>query len=157
MLVIHVQESAGKATVDLKGVMDEFAVFDKLQALQSQSVAIGCKGVDRINSVGVKRWRELFSELRAKGMKFKFREVAPCLMNQACSIADFILADEIDSVCCPFRCDNCDEERVIVIASQDHSKIASGQISEICSQCKSPMEFDEIPDKYFAVFQSQKN
>jgi len=117
---------------------------------------IHCKGVTRINSVGVKAWIQYFSGLRQKGVKLKFMEVNSCLVEQVNMISNFIPTAEIASFYAPYICGKCNKELAALLTPESVKK-ANMQAPKI--KCAQPpadgcgAEFDDMPEEYFAFLE----
>src|SRR5262245_27297654 len=97
------------STYNFTGVIDESTDFDKLLSTTDMKLDIYCKDVTRINSVGIKHWREFFQKFRQRGGALRFFEISPALVLTVNYLSDFISVAEIKSFCAPFICQSCSQ------------------------------------------------
>lgn len=134
----------------LAGVIDETVNFASSFPGSESSMTLNCKEVSRINSVGIKLWREHFQKVRQAGGALKFKELSPPLVSTLNYLSDFIEKKEIESICAPFLCSKCNAITLQTLTLDQAKKYLSSQPKVACNQCKTDAEFDEIPEEYFA-------
>lgn len=150
MLIVKRDNAANPVKIALSGVVDETTDFLSSIGKQSNSFDVYCREVTRINSVGIKLWREYFGKLRTSNTTLRFFELSPPLVATVNYISDFISNKEIHSVLAPFHCSNCNHTSLKLFTT-DELKSSSADLPKIqCDKCKGPAEFDEIPDEFFS-------
>jgi anti-anti-sigma regulatory factor len=136
--------------VRLVGSIEESVVLDKLIGPPPPALDINCKGVSRINSVGVKSWIRFFQNCQAKGTKLRFLECSTPLVEQINLISNFLCNGTLESVYVPFSCSKCHSELVGLFRTEDLKKMNLIIPSLKCNKCGGKAEFDDIPEEYFA-------
>lgn len=119
----------------------------------SGELQVSCKGVTRINSVGVKLWIQYFSALRKAKVSLRFTECPPILVQQMNMISNFALAAEVSSLYVPFSCEKCGTELVGLFNTPDIQKLNFEIPALKCTKCGGSAEFDDVPAEYFAFLQ----
>lgn len=150
MLTATHQLENGVLRGKLKGVMDETVDLARLLGTGFKELEINAREVNRINSLGVKIWRNYFHKLRCDGVKVRFLELSPELVLQLNYLSDFIEKNEIVSLCAPYHCAGCGSQTLLTVLVASIPKGQTPQVSPIpCQNCQKPAEFDEIPEEYF--------
>lgn len=107
--------------------------------------------VERISSVGVRRWIELSSRLPRGASGFYLAHVPPVVMDQLNMVEGFAGVAQLLSVLAPYRCLACQRDRLLPVDLQD----AAGPISQglapqqSCPVCSGPTELTESPLEFF--------
>jgi hypothetical protein len=134
----------------LKGVVDESVDLKALLGGFGKSLNLYCKDVSRINSLGVKLWKEYFATFRKEGGEVKFFELSPALVASMNTVLDFVIKSEALSVCAPFLCENCDKSSVKIVSTADVPAFVNSGLTMTCPFCKAEAEFDDLPMQYFS-------
>lgn len=139
--------------VELQGALEENVNLAQLIGHFSGDLRVRCRGITRINSVGVKTWMRYFQELRAQGKVFRFEEVPQPLIEQLNMISNFACGGEIVSLNLPYSCVKCQKEfiaSVPVIELRD----AQLQIPNVkCEQMDCAARFDDDPREYLGFLE----
>jgi hypothetical protein len=145
------KELKGAVTVvKLSGAIDDSDDFGKLIGQPSGALQIFCKGVTRINSVGVKNWIKYFNGLQQQKVAFSFEEFGPALVENLNMVQNFCCGGAVISVVVPYRCAGCETSLMGTLKS-DAIKAAGFKIAAVkCPKCGGQAEFDDEPDEYFA-------
>lgn len=145
-----VKEQQGQVlVVRLTGTIEESVDFEQLIGPVSGELVINCKGVPRINSVGVKAWIRYFQAASQKGVKLRFQECSTAIVEQMNLISNFICGGEVESIFVPFCCEDCKGELVGLFKTADLKKI-NFELPELkCTKCGGKAVFDDIPEEYF--------
>ena len=145
------KESKGSALlVRLSGSIEESVDFDKLIGSVSGDLIVNCKGVPRINSVGVKAWIKFFQSLQQKGIKLTFEECSTAIVEQINLISNFVCGGTVDSIFVPFSCQNCKTELVGLFKTESLKGQDLDHLPPLkCTKCSGQAVFDDIPDEYF--------
>jgi len=137
--------------VRLSGVIHEGANFPKNVGKLVGQVVVSTKGVQSINSDGIKQWIQFFGPLPAQGVGLKFVECSPPIVQQINAISNFIpLGAQVESIFLPFACPKCGPElmalyRVEVLKKSDLRLIPKLK----CAGCGGLAVFDDIIEEYF--------
>ena len=148
-----VKEQKGTTLIArLTGSIEESVDFNKLIGLptKDQELLVNCKGVPRINSVGVKAWIQYFKSLQEKSVKFRFEECSTAIVEQINLISNFTCGAPVDSIFVPFSCENCKTELVGLFKGDALKKINFNVPALKCSKCGGRALFDDIPDEFFS-------
>ena len=83
MLNVVKEQKGDILLVRLSGSIEESVEFDKLIGTPtSGQMHVNCKGVPRINSVGVKAWIQYFQKVKENGVQLKFLECSTAIVEQ---------------------------------------------------------------------------
>ena len=134
--------------VHLSGSIVESVDLEVIIGEVPSELHLHCKEVERINSMGVKRWIQYFNRLREKGTRLHFHECSSAIVQQANLIPNFACGGTIESICLPFICEKCSRELVAVMRSEDARRIDLDKIDLKCSRCSSRLIFDDDPATY---------
>lgn len=136
--------------VFLVGTIDENDDFKALIGSGGKTLTVNCKGVTRINSMGVKNWLKFFLSFAGSNTKILFVEVPPVLIEQFNMIQNFRCGGEIVSVVAPFHCESCKAHfnRTLITADLIQAKFVVA--SAKCEKCAASAEFDDDGEEYFA-------
>ena len=150
MLQIRKDEKSSPVKITLSGVIDETTNFEQALGKLPPAIQLNCREVSRINSVGIKLWREFFDRYRKGGGKAKFQELSPALVTTINYIADFIQRQEIETLCAPYHCQKCDTITLAVLKADEAKAKIQTASSQKCSKCGGTAELDEVADEYFS-------
>lgn len=136
--------------VYLSGAIDETASFDQKIGPVSSALQVNCKGVSRINSIGVKSWVRYFSNLRKNGVKLKFVECSSAVIQQLEFFQNFIEPEEVDSLGVPLFCSSCrkNEERYFTVKEL---KASSFEVPAVKCSCGGNLVFDDTEEYFQAL------
>ncbi|MCC6747872.1 MAG: hypothetical protein IT371_09460 [Deltaproteobacteria bacterium] len=148
----------GAVRLVLKGQIDEGADLDPLakrllHALtkaQLGRVIIDTFDVARINSCGVREWINFMRSVE-QVPRLTLSRCSPAIVVQLNSVFNFPGKAEVESVVAPYYCARCDREAMIVVDVPQQLKDPAELLKEprTCETCKQPLQFDDIPDRYF--------
>lgn len=144
------KEKKGDAlVVALTGTIEESVNFEEVIGEVSGELQVNCKGIPRINSVGVKSWIKYFQGLTDKGVKIKFHECSTAIVEQINLISNFSCGGEVESIYVPYSCTDCDKEFEVLYTTEQLKKL-NFEVPEVdCPEGTGKAEFDDIPDEYF--------
>jgi len=149
MLNIEKKGSDKNTVYFLSGAINESAEFRGLFGDIPQSAVVNCKGISRINSVGVKGWIKFFGALKEEGKIITFEELSVCLVEQANNVRNFLCGFSVKSLCTPYMCDD-DSETCIHVFTVDELKQCNFDPPDLkCGNSSGNCTFDDIPDQYF--------
>jgi len=143
--------------VKLGGVIDE---DNELQELGDQisggTVVIDLGGVERINSCGVRDWVNWLNGVEAKSSSVVLVECSPAIVAQINLVNNFTGNGIVKSFYVPYFCPECDEEKVLLVESADMGPPPHEPPVCRCDECDLVMDFDDMPDSYFAFLGSHR-
>lgn len=139
------------SSFELSGEVNEDKnLLDALKVPGTLQLHMNCKGIRRINSVGVKTWIQFFSALRTQKVQLCFFECSPCLIQQANLFPKFLMRDEVKSLYAPFICEACGKESNHLFRAEEIKRENFDQILKApCDHCSSQSTFDDDPEEYF--------
>ena len=145
MLKIRVTEEANnKVIMNIDGRIDERANFAPFVKTVPSAMDIYCRGVTRINSIGVGIWTRFFHKFRCEGTQLRFHEVSPVLVDQMSFIMGFIEKKEVVSFCLPFECTSCSLETIQVEQVATFNPKTGAGMQMPCPSCGQKLEFLDL-------------
>lgn len=149
MLTVNKQESENGIVVELNGAIEESVNFDQLIGPFEGDLTVKCRGITRINSVGVKTWMRYFQALKLQGKAFRFIECPHPIIEQLNMISNFACGGEVVSILLPYSCMKCQNEFVANCRTSD-IKATKLQVPVVkCERTDCGAIFDDDPDEYF--------
>lgn len=149
MVNVSKEQQGEVLVVKLVGSIEESVDFEQLIGPVSKEIQVNCKGVTRINSVGVKAWIKYFQALKARGVNVRFAECSMAIIEQINLISNFLSGGEVLSLYVPFLCENCKAEFVALFTVEMVKKLNFKMPFAKCPKCGGKAVFDDIPDEYF--------
>lgn len=148
MLTVTKQQSKAGLQIELSGAIEENVNFEQLIGAFQGSLIVNCKGVTRINSVGVKTWIRYFQNLKMQQKSFKFIEVSYPLIEQLNMISNFSCGGEVESILLPFSCIKCQTEFVAAAKTSELKQNGLKIPNVKCEKEQCAAQFDDDPDEY---------
>lgn len=146
------EPDSGGVTVALQGDFTEVTSFDSLiTRLESETnIDFNASAVRYISSAGVRTWCQFLATL--EGKTYSFRHCSMAFASQAAMVPMVVGTGTVLSLEAPYFCEACDREEVRLLETRallhEQRHIVPPQLS--CSSCSGPLEFDDVPDRYFA-------
>jgi anti-anti-sigma regulatory factor len=140
----HVTERSGELFITVAGVVSEESRLDVPDA-RGRRVIIDVRGVERMNSMGVRNWIHFIEKLQAQSHDIVIRHMPPAMVSQASMITTFIGRSRVESFLSPWFCPGCDNTVEQLHAYHDELPLAIP-----CPKCRAPMELDWDRDAYLA-------
>ena len=153
MINVIKEQQGNILVVRIVGSVEENVNFEQVVGPcppANSEMHVNCKGVTRINSVGVKSWIRYFQNIKAKGVNLKFVECSTTIVEQLNFISNFNCGGEIISIYVPFSCDKCHTELVGLFKADVLKKLKYKVPPLKCSKCGGQAVFDDVPEEYFA-------
>ena len=148
MLTVNKQQTKDGLLVELSGTIEENVLFEQMVGPFEGILTVRCKGVTRINSIGVKTWMRYFQDLKVNGKVFKFVDCSYPIIEQLNMISNFSCGGEVVSVLLPFSCVKCQSEFVASCKTAD-LKASGLQIPKVkCEKPECAAQFDDDPEEY---------
>lgn len=144
----QVVKDGDRTRVVLRGDFTEATRFDELQPAMVGRVVFDMAQVTYMNSLGVRAWCEFLRQARIQG--YEFHACSVPFILQASMVRDVIGRGTVTSFFAPFHCIGCDhqEERLL----QSAAILAAALEPPVfkCPSCGGALEFDDLPERYFA-------
>ncbi len=143
--------------VKLAGVIDEDNELTELtDKIHGSTVVIDLGEVDRINSCGVRDWVNWLGRVEAKNVDVVLVECSPAIVAQINLVNNFTASGVVKSFYVPYFCPECDEEKVLLCETGDMGPPPHEPPICRCDECDLVMDFDDMPDSYFAFLANQR-
>jgi DNA-binding response OmpR family regulator/anti-anti-sigma regulatory factor len=147
----QVTRDGERIRVVLRGDFTEATRFDELLPEMVGRVVFDTAQVTYMNSLGVRAWCEFLRRAPIQG--YEFHACSVPFILQASMVRDVIGRGTVTSFFAPFHCMGCDhqEERLL----QSAAILASGLRPPVfkCPRCGGELEFDDLPERYFAFLE----
>jgi len=150
--------NADGVTVSLQGDFTEITDFTSLAERLSDETLIdfNAAAVRYISSAGVRAWCQFLNTLDDT-KTYSFRHCSMAFASQAAMVPMVIGSGDVLSLEAPYFCERCDREELRLLETKallrDENHIVPPQLS--CSTCGGELEFDDVPDRYFAFLRHQ--
>jgi len=147
----QVVKDGERTRVVLRGDFTEATRFDELVPAMVGRVVFDTAQVTYMNSLGVRAWCEFLRQARIQG--YEFHACSVPFILQASMVKDVIGRGTVTSFFAPFHCINCDhqEERLLQSAAILAANLEPPVFK--CPSCGGALEFDDLPERYFAFLQ----
>ncbi len=140
----RVSEKADEVDIAVAGTLDEASEMP-LPDVRGRRVVIDAQGVTRANSMGVRAWVEMMTDLSARTREIVVMRVPAVLVTQASMISTFFGIARIHSFMSPWVCLQCDNS-----LEQLHGGADPVPQTIPCPKCGSQMELDWDRESYLA-------
>ena len=147
-LSVTQEQSNRGLLVKIVGAIEENVDLETLIGPVSGLLQIHCRGITRINSVGVKMWMRYFQSLHKKNIEIEFLECSPAVVEQLNLISNFTCGGNVVSILLPFVCTKCKND---FVASMTTQELRAAQLVIPALKCEKPecaAEFDDDPSEY---------
>src|SRR6185295_15916441 len=152
-----VQHRGDVSYVKLGGVIDEDNELGELvDKIPNGTAVIDLGEIERINSCGVRDWVNWLSKLESNGTRSVLVECSPAIVAQINLVNNFTGSGVMKSFYVPYFCPECDEEQVLLVEAQDMGPPPHEPPTCRCDECDLVMDFDDMPDSYFAFLSNQR-
>ena len=143
-----VQHRGDVSYVKLGGVIDEDNGLGELvDKIPTGTAVIDLGEIERIN------W---LSKLESNGTRSVLVECSPAIVAQINLVNNFTGNGVVKSFYVPYFCPECDEEKVLLVESGDMGPPPHEPPTCRCDECDLVMDFDDMPDSYFAFLSNQR-
>ena len=138
----------GMANVALSGVINEEADLQQItKNLEGhEHVRLDLAGIHRINSSGIREWMHFigpFTEAR----EVELVRCSPAMVAQLNVFRDFAGTARVLSYQAPYLCPDCDAQKYLDVEVEQEEPTPE---TLPCTSCEGEMEFDDVPECYFA-------
>jgi anti-anti-sigma regulatory factor len=148
MITVRKDDKSTPPSISVAGVVDETVAFDEVFANLGLNLLLNCKDVTRINSVGIKLWRDFFQKFRQQGGTVQFLELSPPLVSTLNYLKDFVFKQEVVSFGVTFYCGNCNKSTIKVYTPETAKELLRGVDKIPCESCACSAELDEVAEEY---------
>ena len=147
----QVVKDGDRTRVVLRGDFTEATRFDELLPAMVGRVVFDTAQVTYMNSLGVRAWCEFLRQARIQG--YEFHACSVPFILQASMVRDVVGRGTVTSFFAPFHCISCDhqEERLLQTAAILAANLEPPVFK--CPSCGGALEFDDLPERYFAFLQ----
>jgi len=140
----QVTERSDELLITVAGVVSEESRFEAPEA-HGRRVVIDARGVERMNSMGVRNWIDFIELLQTQSHDIVIRHLPPAMVSQASMITSFIGRSRVESFLSPWYCPSCENTLEQLHGYRDELPRAIQ-----CPKCHAPMELDWDRDAYLA-------
>ena len=149
----QVRRDGERTRVVLRGDFTEATRFDELLPQMVGRITFDMAQVTYMNSLGVRAWCEFLRQARIQG--YEFHACSVPFILQASMVRDVIGRGTVTSFFAPFHCIGCDhqEERLLQSAAILASSLEPPVFK--CPSCGGALEFDDLPERYFAFLEDE--
>lgn len=152
-----IQQRGDVSYVKLGGVIDEDNELGELvDKIPNGTAVIDLGEIERINSCGVRDWVNWLSKLETNGTRSVLVECSPAIVAQINLVNNFTGSGVVKSFYVPYFCPECDEEKVLLVEASDMGPPPHEPPTCRCDECDLVMDFDDMPDSYFAFLSNQR-
>jgi len=152
-----IQQRGDMSYVKLGGVIDEDnELADLVEKIPAGTAVIDLGEIERINSCGVRDWVNWLSKLETNGTRSVLVECSPAIVAQINLVNNFTGSGVVKSFYVPYFCPECDEEKVLLVEASDMGPPPHEPPTCRCDECDLVMDFDDMPDSYFAFLSNQR-
>jgi anti-anti-sigma regulatory factor len=143
--------------VKLTGVIDEDnELADLVDKIPPGTAVIDLGEIERINSCGVRDWVNWLGKLEGNTTRCVLVECSPAIVAQINLVNNFTGTGVVKSFYVPYFCPECDEEKVLLVEAADMGPPPHEPPTCRCDECDLVMDFDDMPDSYFAFLSNQR-
>ena len=151
-----VQRQDGALFIKLAGIIDEDNRLSELAGRFGAGRALIDLGdVERINSCGTRDWVNWIAELEARGVEPVLVQCSPAIVAQLNLVKNFSGGAVVKSFFVPYHCPDCDVEKVLLVDVADLGPPPHEPPACRCDECDCVMDFDDMPDAYFAFLSAK--
>jgi Zn finger protein HypA/HybF involved in hydrogenase expression len=149
VLTAYRQLQGDTLDVRLSGAIDEHADLEALFGAVPASVRVHLKGVNAINSEGLRTWIRFFQRLSVAGTRVILRECSVAVVEQINNVSNFLCGAKVESIYLPFYCPKCKTELLSLFKTKDLKEHGLAIPEMRCPRCQGRARFDEDQDTYF--------
>ncbi len=143
--------------VKLAGVIDEDNELANLvDRIPRGTAVIDLGEIERINSCGVRDWVNWLGRLESQGTRMVLVECSPAIVAQINLVNNFTGNGVVKSFFVPYFCPECDEEKVLLVETSEMGPPPHEPPMCRCDECDLVMDFDDMPDSYFAFLSNSR-
>ena len=142
--------------VKLSGVVDEDnGLGDLAEQIPVGTAIVDLGDIERINSCGVRDWVNWLGRLERQQVRVILAGCSPPIVAQLNLVSNFAGTGGVKSFYSPYFCPECDEEKVMLVETADMAQPPEPPTCR-CDECDLVMDFDDMPESYFAFLAGRK-
>ncbi|MBS1958338.1 MAG: hypothetical protein JST80_02600 [Bdellovibrionales bacterium] len=153
MFTVTKQKVSDGLLVELQGSLEEHMNLDEQIGVFDGALTVNCRGITRINSVGVKIWMRYFQTIAQRGHKIKYVECPPAIVEQLNLISNFSCEGEVVSILLPYSCTVCNNDFVAKVGVAELKENNCIVPSAKCEKPDCGAQFDDDPNEYLYFMQ----
>ncbi len=146
---VAIDHRADGDVVTLAGVIDEAADLSPLAGLGGRPLELDLRGIQRINSSGVRTWID-FVRAVPPTTPMRFVRCPPAIVDQCNMVHGFLGHGRLESFYAPLACRECDEQVEQLYATAVVQAGAGALPPTPCPRCRRPMAIDDLEDQYLS-------
>lgn len=150
---IQIEENDSLKTLTFIGSIDEEFDFKDLISDATQLI-VDFKGLKMINSCGIREWIN-YIEKQGSNTKIIYINCPQIIIQQMNMVSGFLTENaEVKSFYAPYYCEDSDEEKMILLESQNITDGKAPVITQEVNGENVELEFDAIEEQYFKFLKS---
>jgi anti-anti-sigma regulatory factor len=137
----------------LAGSIDETAAVAELVGRAvSKRLVLDLSAITFINSLGVRDWIRMQQAAQKAQVAVELQRVSEPLVHQLNMIIATRGDAHVVSFYAPYACDSCGREESVLVDADAHGDALRAMKAPpaTCPECKSPMAFNDFPERYFS-------
>ena len=150
----RVRKDSVGCRLEVRGYIDDEADFQSLSEALSFPLRIELSGVERINSLGVRRWLRFMADASSRG-PIELIGCAEVMVDQFNQINGLVGNATVRSVMAPYGCDNCGFDEFVLVELGRWSKTPLMVLvpDRTCTECGGVSTFEHLPESYFSFLE----
>lgn len=155
---VTLRKDANALSAQLSGPLNERsigALQEVERAFTQGSLALDCRGVDMINSVGARLWDGFIAKVTLRG-PVELHNCSAFFADYANLVPSMVDGCIVRSFCAPYRCDKCDRSEELLFQAAD---VRSGRATlgqKPCTSCGGVLMPDVAPDSFLEFLDHAK-
>jgi serine/threonine protein kinase len=145
---LRLQEGPEPGYLKLEGEIDETSDL-KTVFSRKGTVWLDLGEVNRINSVGIRKWLEA-ARFATPELTLVFERCSPAIVAQINMVPAFAAMGQVSSILAPYLCPSCGDESLELVSVTEETEGHEFPPARLCTNCGEALQFDELADEYFA-------
>jgi hypothetical protein len=149
-------ELGGAVIVVVQGDITEAVDLGPLavRLRNEQRIVFDMAGVRYVSSAGVKAWADVISTL--EGKEYAFRHCSIAFASQAAMVPMVVGSGRVLSLEAPYHCTSCDRDDLRLLETRALLREGHNITPPVlrCVSCSGELEFDDLPNRYFAFLRA---
>jgi hypothetical protein len=136
--------------VSLRGSLEEGADLLNLFGTLTHKLCINTRWLTKVNSAGIDLLLKFLAGCKNGGIQVRYSECSHAFSNYLRFVLMHGLSGPVESVVGPFSCAKCPSDFEVLIKTSDIKSVMAQVKAQRCPKCQGPVQFDELPEEYFA-------
>ncbi len=149
MFKAEAEQQGTRLNLRFLGTVDETFRLEAIDPRKVKELHVHCKGVVRINSMGVKAWFKFFQAVQGQKIPVTFHECSTAVVEHFNQTQGSLAGAKVESVMVPFSCDACHSDLVGFFRVEALRKAGFEVPPLDCPKCGGSAHLDDFPDEYF--------